>query len=621
MGDVYDQFVRDLEQWREKYRDQPRQELLHLLMLALEREAIVATAYREQIIKRRLRTMPISAEIQELIRHALIWAWQDEEMHAIFIRGVIFKMGSPSLRVRAFLKQMAGITGGWAGSVKNHVHWSSAPISHTLASFLTWFGAVTGQVPPDVRKYLQYETFHNYCLFNVDAERTAWLSYERLREVLALLPDTPPHLIEDFGRIQDDEARHTRIFEIMSSAVDDQERLIPGQSLETLVAQVGAIGEVFLPRTNRSTLIAGNPVGSGGPVHVVQGQTADEKIPLFRRLLDETGLVDCLNERAQALGKSVADLKIAIKPTFMMGYHRRDMSPLTDPVLVKELACWFHERGCQDIAVVEAPNVLDHFYRNRSVHDVARYFGIESPCFRVVDLSQEQVPYAYYRGLAQYSVGQTWKDADFRVSFGKLRSHPVDMVDLSLENLEGLGSRCDEFIFSERQSHRDTAIMMLLGDFPTHFALLDGYDLAPDGMLGMMGSPRPKTPRRLYAGTDCLAVDMVAARHMGMDDPHTANMLRSACYWFGDPSPRIQVVGPDEPIPGWRGPYANEWSSLLSLLAYPVYQFGSGRGALFVPQMDESAFPPIKREGLLLRVGRWSIQVFLGLRRLRPSAP
>ena len=109
MGEVYEQFKRDLEGWREKYRDNPAREILHLLFLALEREAVVATSYRDQVVVRRLYSMPLSGEIRELIRHALIWAWKDEEMHAIYIRGVIFKMGSTALRMRAFLKQMSGV--------------------------------------------------------------------------------------------------------------------------------------------------------------------------------------------------------------------------------------------------------------------------------------------------------------------------------------------------------------------------------------------------------------------------------------------------------------------------------------------------------------------------------
>src|SRR5262249_3538091 len=158
-----------------------------------------------------IAAMPLPAGLQELIRHALIWAWKDEEMHAIFVRGVIFKMGNFSLRTQAFMRHMSGLAGGWASSVRQHVRWTSAPLSHSLATLLTGVGIVTGQVPPDVRKYLRYGSFRAFCNFQVDAERTAWLAYDRLLELLPGQPDASESLIEDFKRIRDDEERHTRI--------------------------------------------------------------------------------------------------------------------------------------------------------------------------------------------------------------------------------------------------------------------------------------------------------------------------------------------------------------------------------------------------------------------------
>jgi hypothetical protein len=298
----------------------------------------------------------------------------------------------------------------------------------------------------------------------------------------------------------------------------------------------------------------------------------------------------------------------------MMGYHRRDLSNVTDPALLDELARYLHACGCPDVAVVESPNIYDWFYQQRTVADVARYFGIGSPYFRLIDLGAEQVPHSHARGLAQYTVGRTWKEADFRITFGKMRSHPVELAHLTIGNAEWLGARCDQFVFVERQAQRETAVLMLLDEFPPHFALLDAYDWAADGLVGVMGCPRPKSPRRLYAGRDALAVDTVAARHLGIQSPRDSSLLRAALHWFGEPAVPVQVVGCDEPVAGWRGPYHNEISALLSFLAFPVYVLGSLRGAVFVPQMDEDAFPPKERVSGRLRLTRWGVQTLLGLR-------
>jgi uncharacterized protein (DUF362 family) len=309
----------------------------------------------------------------------------------------------------------------------------------------------------------------------------------------------------------------------------------------------------------------------------------------------------------------VEELRVIIKPEFMRGYHRKDMAHNTDPELVNELARRLRERGCRDIAVVSGRNIYDRFYKNRSVGEVAHYLGYESPDYRVVDLTEEQVPHAFGRGMAQHTVGRSWKEADFRVSFGKMCSHPIEQFYLTVGNLEGLGVRCEEYLFIDRQAERETADVMLLGDFPTHFALLDAYDQASDGVVGMMGCTRPPSPRRLYAGADALAVDLVAARHMGVKDPLQSGILRAACHWFGDPSGHVEVVGCDEPIARWRGPCHNDWSTLLSFLAYPAYHYGSGRGALFVPEMDEQAFPPVTPEGPMLRLARGAVRRLIKL--------
>jgi uncharacterized protein (DUF362 family) len=612
VGAVFDEFVRELEGWERRHAGRPRELLVRLFLLALEREEIVSIAYRESLMTARLTQMPLPSEARDLIRHALLWAWKDEAMHTIYIRGAILKLGRPLLRLRAFLKQAAGAVAGWSASAQQHVRWTHAPLSRALAGMAVVAGVLTGQVPRDVRQYLRYGPFRDFALFNIDAEKTAWLCWSRIVDLAGTQPDLPAS-INDFLRVRDDEDRHRQMFEIMAAALDDHDRLVPGETAQTLAERFATVGEFFLPRSLRGASVAGNPLGGGGRVWVARGRGPGDKLPLFRSLLQDAGLADRIAERARALGRPVGELRVVIKPAFMLAYHHKDTSHVTDPELVKELARWLRERGCADIAVVESRNIYDRFYARRTVRDVARYLGYDSPDYRIVDLTDEQVPHAFARGMAQHSVGRTWKEADFRISFGKMRSHPVEEVYLTVPNVEALGARCEEFLFVERQAERETGAMMILSDFPPHFALLDAYDLAADGLVGVMGCPRPRSPRRLYAGADALAVDLVAARHLGVRDPWASSILRGARHWFGDPTGRIEVVGCDELVAGWRGPYRGDFSTLLSFLAYPVYEHGSGRGALFVPEMDERAFPPLAPEGPLLRTARRAVRHLLGL--------
>ncbi len=617
MGAIYEAFEQELQRVGREFAGRPRQEMLHLFFLALEREELAAIAYRESPMVERLRAMPIEAESREIIRHAMVWIWKDEEMHAVYIRGAIFRLGPLLLRCRALGRQLAGWAGGWSSSALIHTRWSQAPLTRLTAKLVAALGRLAGKIPPEIRQYLSYGPFRRYCRFSIDAEKTAWRCWKRLVELAASQAEVDSALVEDFRRIMCDEELHARIFEILFDALDDDDRLIDGQGPETIAARIATVGECFLPRARRSRSENENPLGSGGRVWCFQGRGSEEKRPLLRRLLDDSGLQQQLLARAGSLGKPLDQLRIAIKPTFMLGYHRRDPSPLTDPLLLEDLARYLHEQGCGEIAVVEGRNIYDRYYGNRAVRQVADYFSIRSPLFRVVDAWEEQVPHAYGRGMGQYSVSQTWKEADFRISFGKLRSHPVELALLTVGNVEWLGARCEDYLFVERQARRETATMMLLDEFPPHFSLLDAYDHVPDGLVGMMGSTRPKLIGRLYAGQDALAVDLIAARHLGINNPHQSSILRAACHWFGGYPGGIEVVGCDRAIPGWRSPFHNELSTLLSVVAMPMYVLASGRGALFVPEMDEHAFPPLRRETTLLRLTRQGVRTILGLHHSR----
>ena len=154
---------------------------------------------------------------------------------------------------------------------------------------------------------------------------------------------------------------------------------------------------------------------------------------------------------------------------------------------------------------------------------------------------------------------------------------------------------------------------MPLTEFPPDFALIDGYASAADGLVGIIACPRFPKPRRLYAGADALAVDMVATRHMGLANPRASVVLDSACHWFGDPTDAIEVIGTDEPVSPWRSPYVNGWTSFLSLLANPVYQFASTRGETFLPPMDAEAFPPKNAASSIVRVERALLRKLLGM--------
>jgi hypothetical protein len=109
MGDIYDQFELELTGLDRKYAQHPRRQMMRLFLLALEREEIVSVGYREELIAARVETLRMPEQEREIIRHALLWIWKDEEMHTIYIRGAIFKVGRPTLARGRHICHLDGI--------------------------------------------------------------------------------------------------------------------------------------------------------------------------------------------------------------------------------------------------------------------------------------------------------------------------------------------------------------------------------------------------------------------------------------------------------------------------------------------------------------------------------
>jgi hypothetical protein len=263
MNDIYQAFARDLAAWQTHYAGRPEREMLRLCLLALEREQNVAVAYDEAVLGRRLAAMPLPDDVRELIRCALLGVWKDEEMHAVYIRGALLKLDSRLVTARTLGQQLAGAMGGWTVSVRQHVRWSEAPVARAAATFLLWAGGLTGRVPREVRRHIDYCSFRSFCRYNVDTEGTAWLCWRRLTELAPQVPALWGGQVADFRRVAEDEDRHRQVFKILSDVLTEDDRLREGVTPEGLAARIRAVGEFFLPRHKRLGPSSRNPRGGG----------------------------------------------------------------------------------------------------------------------------------------------------------------------------------------------------------------------------------------------------------------------------------------------------------------------------------------------------------------------
>ncbi len=602
-----------LDRWNSQCSDRPDLERQRLLLLALEREQIVAVAYREEAVAGRVATLDIGCDARALIRQTLIWTWKDEQLHAEYLRGELLR--TPGLLSTAVVygRQLQGALSGWTSATSNHRDSRTTPFRAGAAGILVAAAGLTGQIPPALRHELRYQTFHRYCQLNIALEASAELAYQRLVE---LSSDPVERLTID--RIREDEARHTAAFRLLAEALTDDDRLVSPASAEDLVSQMAAISVWFVPAHLR-TAVKGTeaeapmaPITDRRPrsfasrqrVAVGRGRNNSQKEAVLEDCLDRAGLGD------RAAGVSSA----AIRASFMLGYDRGDRSNVNDPEMVDLLARYLRRRGVGDVSVLEAPTVYGNDYAHRSVAEVAAYFGFDSPAYRIVDISEDLRPYTYERGFVQQAISGSWLDAELRIVMPKLRTAPTDFAHLSLCTLEGSTGRIDDTVYGGRRVDYRSATMMLLDVAPPDFSVIDGWTPVADGLFGVMGCHRPARVRLVYAGADALSVDEVVLGDLGID-PRRAPIVRMAYHWFGLSPAAVAVDGPRHDLQHeLRGAHTSGPARALGMLSGPVYIYMSNAGRIFVPGLDPSFFAPLRPVGPALRAVQWATQRAFGIR-------
>jgi uncharacterized protein (DUF362 family) len=269
-------------------------------------------------------------------------------------------------------------------------------------------------------------------------------------------------------------------------------------------------------------------------------------------VLEETAFWDLLESKRQDLGRSKADFSIVIKPNFMFAYNKVDKTTYTDPELVVHLIARLKEPGHEfaNITVVEAQSTYGEYFNNRSVEAVATYLGYDPvrDGYRLVDLTEDSYEEQHLGShLGLHRVPLTWKNADFRISFAKNKTHCYSYYTLTLKNIYGALPLADKF--SEYHTGRGIyhTTMEYLRAFPVDYGLIDAH-LSADGPFGIFADPEPNRTETIIGGEDLVAVDWVGATKMGID-PKISKYMELAVKAFG--KPEIHLKGDPNPYRPW----------------------------------------------------------------------
>jgi uncharacterized protein (DUF362 family) len=225
-----------------------------------------------------------------------------------------------------------------------------------------------------------------------------------------------------------------------------------------------------------------------------------------------------------------------------------------DPRLVRFLAEWLLERrSIREIVIAESDATALNADR--------AFYGLgwdrilaEVPKTRYLNLSCDERVKVKLDGLflREIEMPRTFMEADYVISFAKLKTHTMQGISGVMKNQFGALPEKLKVVY---HPHLAKVICDLIRVRPPDLCLVDGL-IAHEGPGPVSGIPR--LMRLIVGGTDAVATDHVCARLMGKNPRHVPHLKLAAEHNLGTSlyatlGCRIEDVAQDFAfIPRWR---------------------------------------------------------------------
>ncbi len=320
-------------------------------------------------------------------------------------------------------------------------------------------------------------------------------------------------------------------------------------------------------------------------------ETGNEKIITMQKIMEVSHFKNNVESAFKASGKSRNDFFIVIKPNIMTASIYQDSSPVyTDPQLVEYLCTYLMDLGFLKIAVAESRNVYDYSYQRRSVNAVAKMVGYsEEKGYAIEDLSEQKESFDYGGKLGRHSVGRAWRDADYRISFAKNKTHWQCYYTGCMKNTYGCLPEWDKMKHYHGKDREFFQCCILnLESFSVHFGFLDAW-VSGDGFSGHVRDAKPNQTKTIFASSNILALDWVMGEKMGID-PNLNNVIQEALRFWEKPG--INRIGD---LAQWK-PWTNLKPFTITMLDIleEVYWLSRFSSRAFSGHQDKR-FPPVSK--------------------------
>jgi uncharacterized protein (DUF362 family) len=334
-------------------------------------------------------------------------------------------------------------------------------------------------------------------------------------------------------------------------------------------------------------------------VGVIKGTDSSSS---FDELIKITRFDESLLEQFQKTGKDKEAFSIVIKPNMMVFVNKKEHTAVvTSKDMVEQLVDHIIKLGFSNISVCEADNDVGRLLKNHNVAFVANQIGYNPQGrYKIINLTQEIRSYKYEyvneKGKTKKwkdNVGKTWRDADFRISFAKCKTHEHDWMTLCQKNVYG----CFPSKNKMEKYHMKSEIWIATGrsirNFPVHFAFVDAW-IASDGFQGYK-FPHPRTLKMLFGGNGAVAVDMEVFKRAGLDLYKSKFIKNSVEQIYNNEYPKYTVVGDTDTHFKQIGPWNNIDDKVVAEIdkleeVYVAWGFINLRPV--AAYVDFSLFPP-----------------------------
>ena len=352
-------------------------------------------------------------------------------------------------------------------------------------------------------------------------------------------------------------------------------------------------------------------------VGVVRGT---EKLKSFDELLNITEFDKVLLDVFENTNKKKSEFKIVIKPNIMVYTNHKDHEAVvTDKELVEYLVDHIRMMGFSNIAICEAQNDVGRMLKNHNVKFVADKIGYKPEGrYEIIDLTLESESYKY-EYIDEFGdvkiwkdvVGKTWKEADFRITFAKCKTHEHDWMTLGVKNVYGCFPNPSKVNRYHIKYEIFDVTAYSIRNFPIHFSFIDGW-IGSDGFQGYK-IPNPQDLRMLFGGKDVVAVDMEVFKRAGLDT-HKSKILQKTVVQINNGIFPSYVVEGDKDtnfnqITEWQN-VTDEIVAGIDILEEVYIAWGIINLKPAGMLIDYDMFPP---KNLIYRIAVWFMKKLYGI--------